>query len=605
VRGIASKLRHLGTRAIDRAVPKELTLQPEDRMRARVLVGAAATFLLIGALSAIAGLADGKPVVTVVLGFTALWQIAALVVLRRFRSVEAGTILVCCGNVFCSAFFAAQEGGLYVTTTAWIACVPLLAAFLAGGRAGLISAVIVVFAMFGVWRLHAAGMAFTLWDMPPVHHAPSWITNILAHFVVALFAWRYSNERAAVLEGLAAHRDRLASVLESADAAIVSADRDLIITACNAGGRAMGALAGTKVEDGLPLLDAFPEEIRAEWIGYFERALQGEALSFEYYSPVILRDLELTIRPVGEGAAAGITIFARDVTDSKKAMNKLAAARREMIELSRVAGMADVATGVLHNVGNALNSAKTSAHVVEQRLDDLAKPRLAKLVALLPEDPADLAKFIVEDPRGGRIVRFLQEVATQSSRATVEAIGELERLGERLDHIRHIVAEQQAIAKGKRVLVEECDPKDLVRTAVDLASGKGNATVSVEQEIDVPKLVVDRHKVIQILGNLVANARESARDAGVAEPRVDIRTARTEHGIRIEIEDNGIGMEPTTLARVFEHGFTTKDYGHGFGLHTAANQIKDLGGSVTACSSGLGTGATFVLELPLRPPQAA
>ena len=131
------------------------------------------------------------------------------------------------------------------------------------------------------------------------------------------------------------------------------------------------------------------------------------------------------------------------------------------------------------------------------------------------------------------------------------------------------------------------------------------ATVSVEQECDVPKLVVDRHKVIQILGNLVANARESARDAGVEQPRVAIRTARTTQGVRIEIEDNGVGMEPTTLARVFEHGFTTKDYGHGFGLHTAANQIKDLGGSVTARSEGLGRGATFVLELPLRPPQAA
>lgn len=605
MRGLASKLRRLGTRAIDRAVPRELTLEPGARMRARVLVGAAATFLFFGALTSVAAVLDGKAIVTAVLGVTTIFHVAALLVLRRFRSVEAGALLCCGGIVFGCAFFAAQKNGLYVSTTAWVACVPLLSAFLGGGRAGIISAAIVVVTMLGVWCLHAADMALTVWEMPPVDHAPSWISNIVAHFGVALFAWRYANERTATLDGLAAHRDRLASVLESADAAIVSADRDLVITACNAGGREMGALAGTRVEDGLPLLEAFPKEIRAEWIGYFERALKGEALAFEYHSPVAQRDFELAIRPVGEGAAAGITIFARDVTDSKKAMLKLAEARREMIELSRVAGMADVATGVLHNVGNALNSAKTSAHVVEQRLDDLAKPRLAKLVALLPEDATDLAKFIVEDPRGARIVRFLQEVATRSNRAAGEAIGELARLEERLDHIRHIVGEQQAIAKGKRVLVEECDPKDLVRTAVDLASGKGNATVSVEQEMDVPKLVVDRHKVIQILGNLVANARESARDAGVDEPRVAIRTARTEHGIRIEIEDNGIGMEPTTLARVFEHGFTTKDYGHGFGLHTAANQIKDLGGSVTACSLGLGTGATFVLELPLRPPQAA
>jgi PAS domain S-box-containing protein len=599
-------------RVVDWAIPPELRDDPDVRLRARVLVGAAQTLFVVALLCVLLCIAEARPVAAIGLVAAASCHASAIFVLRGRRSIETATLLLCFGIVMCTAWFALQAGGLYVTVTAWVACVPLLTAFLAGGRNAMLAAAAVVATMFGVWLVHTNGAALQLWEPPPLEAPSVWIASIAAHFAVALFAWQYSAERATTLEriettvaGLEMHRDRLASVLESSDAAIISTDRELRVTALNTAGRALAQRMGSRLTEGDPLPEKLPERHGALWRERFARVLAGETLTFEHHSPRLDRDYDISIRPVGEGAPTGLVVFAHDVTDRKEAARTLAEARREMIELARVAGMADVATGVLHNVGNALNSAKTSAHVVAQRIDDLGKPRLARLVALLPEDPAALARFVVEDPRGGRIVCFLQELAAQAQRTLDDAKAEIERLDERLDHIQHIVTEQQQLATRKRVWVEECDPRDLVCTAVDLTAGQGSGDVVVEQAPDVPKLRVDRHKVIQILGNLVANARESARDAGVAEPRIAIRTARTETGIRIAVEDNGLGMEAGTLARVFEQGFTTKSYGHGFGLHTAANQTEELGGSVTARSDGPGTGAVFTLDLPLQPPRRA
>jgi PAS domain S-box-containing protein len=608
----ASSAVRFGARAVDGLIPGELLTDASVRLRARVLVGAAVTFIVIGVLSMVGSFVDGRPILLP--GFVAplVCHVLALAALRLRRSIQLGTFLLCLGIVTSTALFAAQEGGLYVTTTAWVACVPLLTAFLAGGRNAIIAAASVLVVMFAVWLLHANGMALSMWEAPGIDYLPAWLATISAHFVVAMFAWRYSVERAETLEqlnrtvrGLEEHRDRLASVLESAAAVIVSTDRNLRVTAFNAAARQVAQSIGTQFVEGGALLDALPEPLAAVWRERFQRVLAGETLAFEIHSELVARDYEISIRPVGEGEPTGLTLFAHDVTERKEAARTLAQTRLELIELSRVAGMADVATGVLHNVGNALNSAKTSSFVLKQHFDDLAKPRLARLVALLPEDPVALSRFVVDDPRGGRVVRFLQELSAQAERITAEGAAEIERLEERLEHIRHIVAEQQTFAKRKRALTEECDARELVRTAVELTAGRGAGDVVVEEGPDVPTLVVDRHKVIQILGNLVANARESTRDAGVEKPRVAIRTARSETGVRIEVEDNGSGMEPTTLARVFEHGFTTKSYGHGFGLHTAANQIEELGGRVTARSDGPGKGAVFILDLPVEPPRRA
>jgi signal transduction histidine kinase len=75
--------------------------------------------------------------------------------------------------------------------------------------------------------------------------------------------------------------------------------------------------------------------------------------------------------------------------------------------------------------------------------------------------------------------------------------------------------------------------------------------------------------------------------------------------VRVQVKDNGIGIAPENLVKIFSHGFTTKKEGHGFGLHTCALAARDMGGSLVAESEGLGRGATFTLELPIAAAKAA
>jgi signal transduction histidine kinase len=116
--------------------------------------------------------------------------------------------------------------------------------------------------------------------------------------------------------------------------------------------------------------------------------------------------------------------------------------------------------------------------------------------------------------------------------------------------------------------------------------------------------VVEKHKVLQILVNLVRNAKHACNESGRPDKRLTARAGlRGNDRAVISIVDNGIGISAENLPRIFSHGFTTRRYGHGFGLHNSALSAQELGGSLTARSAGAGQGAEFTLELPMQPPQ--
>jgi signal transduction histidine kinase len=108
--------------------------------------------------------------------------------------------------------------------------------------------------------------------------------------------------------------------------------------------------------------------------------------------------------------------------------------------------------------------------------------------------------------------------------------------------------------------------------------------------------------VLQILLNLTANAKHACVDAGREDGRVKVRVTNGDDRVRIAVCDNGVGISPENLKKVFKHGFTTrKKTGHGFGLHSGALIARELGGTLSAQSDGPGQGAVFTLELPLKP----
>ena len=122
---------------------------------------------------------------------------------------------------------------------------------------------------------------------------------------------------------------------------------------------------------------------------------------------------------------------------------------------------------------------------------------------------------------------------------------------------------------------------------------------------DVPVISVDKHKILQILVNLIRNAKYAIETAGKRDKRLAISIRSNERNmVQITITDNGIGIAQENLTRIFSHGFTTKRDGHGFGLHSGALAAKEMGGSLSASSEGPGKGATFILELPLSAPKS-
>ena len=293
-----------------------------------------------------------------------------------------------------------------------------------------------------------------------------------------------------------------------------------------------------------------------------------------------------------------------DITDRVEAEERERKLQQQLRDASRQAGMAEVATNVLHNVGNVLNSVNISAGVVTDRVRNPKAAGLGKVAALLREHETNLGAFVSTDSRGKHLPVYLTQL---SEHLTVEQRGtlqELDSLRKNIDHIKEIVAMQQSYSKRVGV-PERVEVANLVDDALRMNSGAfSRHGVSLKCEFnDVPEIVVEKHKVLQVLVNLLRNAKYACEATGRTDKQVLVRIAKREDGVRISVTDNGIGIQPEHMKRIFSHGFTTKKDGHGFGLHSGALAARELGGALLVDSAGPGQGATFTLELPLKLPE--
>jgi signal transduction histidine kinase len=279
-------------------------------------------------------------------------------------------------------------------------------------------------------------------------------------------------------------------------------------------------------------------------------------------------------------------------------LEELKATQTQLVEASRRAGMADVATTVLHNVGNVLNSVNVSAGIVVNQVRASRGVSLGKAVALLEAQP-DRAQFLAGDPRGKKLIEYFGVLAKALDAERDQTVRELEGLTRNIDHIKAIVSAQQSHAKTNGVL-EVLSLSKLVDDALTMnaASTERHVIEIVREYAEVADVEVDRHKVLQILVNLISNSRQALRDR-LDDRRLTVRICSAEGGrVAVEVEDNGVGIAPENVEKIFKHGVTTKVDGHGFGLHSSGCAAMELGGSLRARSEGLGHGATFILEFP-------
>ncbi|MBC8095220.1 MAG: GHKL domain-containing protein, partial [Akkermansiaceae bacterium] len=273
----------------------------------------------------------------------------------------------------------------------------------------------------------------------------------------------------------------------------------------------------------------------------------------------------------------------------------------ELIETSRQAGMAEVATGVLHNVGNVLNSVNISATVIAENLQKSKAANLLKVVQLLEENAADIGEFMTGS-RGKQVPLYLSQLAGQLAIEQQKGIAELDLLRKNIDHIKDIVAMQQNYAKVSGV-TETVRVEELVEDALQMNEGslKRHEVEVVREYSPVPRVTLEKHKVLQILVNLIRNAKYACDDSGRVDKRLTVRiTTAEQDSISIDVADNGVGIPPENMTRIFNHGFTTRKTGHGFGLHSGALVAKEMGGVLKVHSDGTGQGATFTLVLPIR-----
>ncbi|AKJ00977.1 PAS domain S-box-containing protein [Archangium gephyra] len=586
-------------------------LPPGELWRYRVLLGATTLLLVLNGLYlfAIPTFAPGERLPQVVaVGVCTAAYVSVLMLARRLSSPTLPSLLLC--SALAAGFIL---GTLPVDTPGAVShavgmLIPALAVYLLGPRRGFFFTVLLVLYAGLFHQLFHSGFGRV---RPLFHDQGVWMSNLITCLSLLMgwaLSWLYGTVREeshGVLEGalktLRESEGKLISVLESTEDVVVALDREGRVVTANQMAKALGQhVYGRKLERG-GILDWMASPGLME---LFQAALTGKRQRVEIPLTHEGRTLTLdvTFNPVWEGErVVGATLFSRDITERKEAEARLAELHRSLVDVSRHAGMAEIATGVLHNVGNTLNSVNVSANLVVDRLRASRAAGLDKAVELLRENASRLGAFFEEDPRGRQFPAYLAALSGQLAQERESVLEELRRLTESVDHIKSVVSMQQEHARFAGVL-ERVEVPGLLDDAMRLhAVSFDRLGIQLRREYTAAAsaVMVDRHKLLQILVNLLSNARHALLESQQPDKQLTLRVEQAGERLRIAVADNGVGIAPENLQRLFSQGFTTKKDGHGFGLHISALSAEELGGSLQCESEGPGKGATFTLELPL------
>ena len=570
---------------------------PLELSRGRLLVGILGMMLLLDLLILFVYVRlSPNPWRTVMAAVCLVAFSATLWRLHRADSIRLPALLLCvlvtASMITESWLSGTQASAVNVMTM----LVPMLTVYLLGLRWGLFLTALIA-ANMGL--LHP--LAFPS-PQGPVLNAYSALFVLCGWLVSWMFLASRDAAHAALEQALRTLREnegKLVSLVESTDDPVCSLDtQGRVITANRAGEELCRQLFGRQSHEGRPQWALWKEQV--------ERTLGGQRVRFQVDTGPReqSRLMDISLNPIlgTEGRPVGMTLFGRDITALKETEARLGELHRNLLDVSRQAGMAEIATGVLHNVGNALNSVNVSAGVITERLRGLRVSGVAKVAAMLREHAHDLASFFSGDVRGQQLPAYLETLSQQLATEQAALMTETQTLHQSVDHIKAVVSMQQSYARGSGMLEQVPVPR-LLNDAMRLhAVSFERLGIQVHTEYaQVPSVVVDRHKLLQILLNLLTNARHALLDSARPDKQLTLRVGPRAPGrLCIEEADNGVGIQPEHQQRIFTQGFTTKKDGHGFGLHSSALAAAEMGGSLTCTSPGPGHGAAFTIELPLQ-----
>lgn len=325
-----------------------------------------------------------------------------------------------------------------------------------------------------------------------------------------------------------------------------------------------------------------------------------------------LRDLRDSVEAVGRGdLSRRVTfkyhdecgelaeVYNRMIENLKESREQLEKAHTELVESSRLAGMAEIAAGVLHNVGNVLTSINIASSMVTESVRSSKAANLGKVVSMLREHEADLGHYLTQDPKGSQAFGYLGALSEHLVKEQEAVIRELAQIQQGTRHIEEIVHAQQNYAKVSGIL-ETLKVSDVVCDALKMSVTARNGLQIVKEIPENMTVTVEKHKILQILVNLMRNAKQACDGSAAEVKTLTIRATNGGDFVHLSVSDNGIGIDPRNIGRIFSHGFTTKKDGHGFGLHSSAAAARQLGGALRVDSDGIGKGATFTLDIPVK-----
>ena len=321
-----------------------------------------------------------------------------------------------------------------------------------------------------------------------------------------------------------------------------------------------------------------------------EQANKNRDLTLSLEQKVILRTEELSRNNLE---------LQKEIKEKQIVETRLRAAQKKLVESAHKAGMAEIATDTLHNVGNVLNSVKTSAHMIEENLKLKTQVGFSKACNLIREHQDQLGVFIQENPRGKKLIDYLLILDEEFKDVFDNIENDVERLQKKINTIAEVIISQQTYA-GTNTYLEKLNMVEIIEDALFIAPDfflEGQIKI-VKNYNPIPAIPLQKTKLLHVMVNLFKNAAQAIQMSGKSNGKIEISVYEAEEMVKLDISDNGVGITEENLSRIFSHGFTTKSNGFGFGLHSCANYIHEMGGTILAESGGPGKGTSFKMQFP-------
>ena len=314
------------------------------------------------------------------------------------------------------------------------------------------------------------------------------------------------------------------------------------------------------------------------------------------YVQMIIRDITLRKKHQEELRLANENLEQK----VKERTNELEKTNKKMVSLAHSAGMSEVASGVLHNVGNVLNSVNVSSSLIKKMTSSSRAKQLSKIVDIFHTHKNDINDYLTNDEAGKLVLPFMEQLSIKLIDERDKQTEEVNSLIHNIEHIKNIISMQQSYAGGLGV-TEKIKSSEVMDDAIDInISSINNNEINLIKKYDSDiEITVDKHKLIQILVNLISNAKHAVVNGKKADKNITLGMQKINTDIMFYVEDDGIGIDSSNIDRIFEFGFKVRQDGHGYGLHHSANAARELGGALTAHSDGLGEGCRFSLIIPI------